>query len=198
VNAIDWTRTAGVMVMPDAIVRHKAVALLEDLFAEGYSPLEYRLIEPGPQEIDDMYRTNIEGVWETYRYRALDRLYEFGPSLYLLVEDVSERSGAECHSYLQAIKGSGNLHAASPTCLRRRHGAINVMLALMHSSASPEDAEAEARILSGRSILAGEPENVARVGPPCRRCTSVGRCRGALGSAPARGHRAAASGRARL
>jgi nucleoside diphosphate kinase len=163
VTDIDWTRTAVVMVLPDAIVRHRAVALLEDLFAEGFEPLEYRLIEPGPQEIDDMYRTNIEGVWETYRYRALDRLYEFGPSLYVLIADRSARGPGEGHEYLQELKGSGNLHKAPPNCLRRRHGAINTMLALMHSSASPHDAETEARILSRPTHLQGEPDRATPV-----------------------------------
>lgn len=158
-SGIDWQRTTMVGIAPDAIAKHVAAPLLGAIFDEGLEPIRYRLIDPGPEQIDDLYRTSIEQAWETYRYRALDRLFEFGPTLIVLLRDVSGRANGETHAHMTRLKGSGDLHAAPPDTLRRRFGAVNIMLSLMHSSASPEDAEVETGIMFGRSLLAADPND---------------------------------------
>jgi hypothetical protein len=142
------------------VAKHVAVPILERILDEGFAPVRYRLIEPGPAELDDLYRANIDEIWHTYRYRALDRLFEFGPSLVVLLHDVSSRAAGEGHSRLMELKGSGDLHALPPTTLRRTFGAVNVMLSLMHSSRTPDDARAETRILFRKWLLSGEEDDV--------------------------------------
>ena len=159
-SVVDWQRTTLVGIAPDAIAKHVAAPLLGAILDEGFEPIRYRLIDPGPEQIDELYRTNIEEAWETYRYRALDRLFEFGPTLLVLLRDVSGRAPGETHAHMHRLKGSGDLHEVPPDTLRRRFGAVNIMLSLMHSSASPEDAEVETGIMFGRSLLAGDPDEL--------------------------------------
>lgn len=157
---INWDSTTLVLIAPDAIAKHVAVPLLERILSEGFEPIRYRLVEPGPAEIDDLYRANIDEVWHTYRYRALDRLFEFGASLVVLLRDTLGGPAGGGQVRLTELKGSGDLHLLPPTTLRRAFGAVNVMLSLMHSSKSPADARTEAGILFRKWLLRSEPDEL--------------------------------------
>jgi nucleoside diphosphate kinase len=82
---VRWERTVLLLVTPDALARHLTIPLLGEVSAAGFNPVAYRLVTPGPEEIDRLYRMNIDFVWDTYRYRAVDLLFRFGPSLAVLL-----------------------------------------------------------------------------------------------------------------
>lgn len=144
-GGIDWQRTVLLMIMPDALARHLALDVLDRVEALGLVPWRYRLVEPGPKEIDELYAEHIGFVWKTYQYRALDLALRLGPSVAILLRDV-ETSNGEGHRRLEAAKGAGDVHRASPDSIRRSVGSINVLLSLLHSSDSPYDADRETPI----------------------------------------------------
>lgn len=133
------------MIMPDALARHLALAVLDRVEALGLVPWRYRLVEPGPREIDRLYEPHIGFVWKTYQYRALDVAFRLGPAVAILLRDV-ETSNGEGHARLEAAKGAGDVHRASLESIRRSLGCINVLLSLFHSSDTPYDAERETPI----------------------------------------------------
>jgi nucleoside diphosphate kinase len=151
-SKVDWNRFVLLLITPDALVRHLAVPLLEHVEHIGLRPARFRLVEPGPEEIDRLYKVNIDFVWETYRYRSVDLMFKHGPSLAVLLEDELQADGSG-HGRLMDAKGKGALHEASADSIRRRLRSINVILSLMHTSASPEDAEREAPIFFDRPVL---------------------------------------------
>jgi nucleoside diphosphate kinase len=152
VTDVNWNRFVLLLITPDAIVRHLAIPLLEHVERIGLRPARFRLVEPGPEEIDRLYQVNIDFVWETYRYRSVDLMFKHGPSIAVLLEDELRADGSG-HGRLMEAKGSGDLHEASPDSIRRRLRSINVILSLMHTSAGPEDAEREAPIFFDRPVL---------------------------------------------
>src|ERR671938_405252 len=165
---IDWQRTVMLMIMPDALARHLALAVLDRVEALGLVPWRYRLVDPGPREIDRLYEPHIGFVWKTYQYRALDFAFRLGPSVAILLRDVETGDGAG-HARLEAAKGAGDVHRAAPDSIRRSLGSINVLLSLLHSSDTPYDAERETPIFfpaaagggHGREGL-GEPGETLR------------------------------------
>jgi nucleoside diphosphate kinase len=151
-DGVPWERTVLLLVTPDAVARHLTIPLLGEVSAAGFTPIAYRLVTPGPEEIDRLYRMNIDFVWDTYRYRAVDLLFRFGPSLAVLLEDV-QTAGGEGHRRLEGLKGRGDPTRAAPDSIRRRLGSINGILSLMHTSESPADAEREAAIFFVKPTL---------------------------------------------
>lgn len=145
-KGMDWKRTVFVLIMPDALLRHLAIPILDRLATEGFVPFRYRLVQAGPEHLDALYKVNIDYVWDTYRYRLVDLNFRLGPCLAVLAHDQRTRSNRS-HEWLQQIKGSNNPYEASKGTIRRDLRGINSILDLLHTSDSPEEAARDSAIL---------------------------------------------------
>lgn len=124
-----------VLLGPDALARHLGVPIVDRLCADGFRPRAWQLIFHRPSGLDTFHARNIDEHWKAYLYRLVDRLFSYGPFMALDVEG--------SHSELRALKGASDPAQASAGTIRGDLGSINVMLALMHSSDTPEDSERE-------------------------------------------------------
>ncbi|HXM55324.1 MAG TPA: nucleoside-diphosphate kinase, partial [Candidatus Dormibacteraeota bacterium] len=144
-DAIDWSRSVVVLVTPDGVVRHRARPILERVEAAGFAPTHCRVCWLGPEDLDEMYRSNIDFVWDTFRYRLLDQLFQLGPCLAVVLADLG--GDGEPHGRLSRLKGATNPYKAPAGSIRRDLGGINSVLGLMHGSDSPEEAAYDGSIL---------------------------------------------------
>jgi nucleoside diphosphate kinase len=161
-GAVDWSRSVVVLVTPDGVARHLARPILERVEAAGFTPTHCRPCWLGPEDLDAMYRSNIDFVWDTFRYRLLDQLFQLGPSLAVVLADLGQ--DGEPHARLTRLKGATNPYRAAPGTIRRDLGGINSVLGLMHGSDSPEEAAYDSSILlpGDMGAWAATPEGVRR------------------------------------
>jgi nucleoside diphosphate kinase len=131
------------LLLPDALARHAALPILELLEREGLEAVGHRLVAPTAQELDAIFRVNVDAPWETYRYRSLDLLFRFGPGLALLLAD--RRGDGDPLERLRALRGGDDPAAAPPESIHRRFGSVNAILSLLHVPVTPED-DAGARV----------------------------------------------------
>lgn len=125
------------LLLPDALARQAALPIVELLADEGFEAVGHRLLAPTAQELDAIFRVNVDAVWETYRYRSLDLLFRLGPGLALLLAD--RRGDGDPLERLRALHGGDDPVAAPPESIHRRFGSVNAILSLLHVPASPED-----------------------------------------------------------
>lgn len=154
--APDWGELALLVITPDAFRRGLGGRIIREVQALGLNTVSSRLVRPGSLELDALYEDVVanDGSWDTYRYRCVDQLFALGSSLTVVVERPPQLAIPEgLHAFLGHVKGSGPLHRADPSCLRRRLGSINSILSLLHTSASPAEAELDLRIFGRRNWL---------------------------------------------
>ncbi|MFF8288706.1 nucleoside-diphosphate kinase [Streptomyces sp. NPDC016309] len=151
---MDWSRSAVVVVSPDSFVRGLGRRIVDELLGTGCEEVAARVVQPGSLLLDTIYDDLAAKRihFGTYRYRAIDALYGLGPSLALLL-----RGSPGIHQRFTDLKGSGPLERAPESSLRRRYGAVNTILGLLHASDSPEEAE-----LDWRTFFAREWNNLGR------------------------------------
>lgn len=136
------------LLLPDALARHAALPIVELLAAEGFEAVGHRLLAPTAQELDAIFRVNVDAPWETYRYRSLDLLFRFGPGLALLLAD--RRGEGNPLERLRELHGGDEPAAAPPGSIHRRFGSVNAILSLLHLPASHEDdAHVRATVFGG-------------------------------------------------
>lgn len=179
-EAVDWDRSVLVLLQPDALARHLALPILDLLEDEGYVPSLYKPVHLGPQDVDRLYAAHIDFVWATYRYRAVDLMFRFGPSVAVVLRD-ERRRGVDAHGHLQDLKGKSDPARTGPGTIRGRLGAVNAVLNLLHSSSTPDEGHKEGRVVfqqeGGNDVLSGFPgaglrpflELSERSAPPERR-----------------------------
>lgn len=127
-----------VLLGPDALARHLGVPIVDRLGEAGFETRAWELIFRRPAGLDSFHASNIDKHWKAYLYRLVDRLFSYGPFMAL------EVSGS--HAELRELKGSSDPLKAGPGTIRGDLGSINVMLALMHSSDTPEDSARESAV----------------------------------------------------
>lgn len=146
---IDWERTVFGLIAPDALARHLGNAVLDGIMAVGYRPVAWQVIWHRPPDLDFFHAQHIEHAWQTYLYRLVDQLFAFGPTIALLVADERPPGAESSYQRLRNAKGSSEPTEAGPGTIRGDLGSINVMLALMHSSDTVEDAKRESAVFFG-------------------------------------------------
>jgi nucleoside diphosphate kinase len=161
VEEIDWDHTVFVLLAPDAFARHLGREVLLRLDREGFAPVAWTVLWQRPANLDAFHERNITQVWKAYLYRLVDRLFAFGPTVALLVEDRRRVEGETSHQRLRRLKGASEPAEAAPGTVRGDLRSVNVMLALMHSSDSPEDSRRESAVFTGgRGYTGGDPDGV--------------------------------------
>ncbi|HEY0636488.1 MAG TPA: nucleoside-diphosphate kinase [Pseudonocardiaceae bacterium] len=148
-DGIDWERTAFGLICPDAVVRHLGTSIVRRLGEAGFRPLAWRCLWQRPLELDAYFERNITQVWHAYLYRLADRVFEFGPTVALLLHDERPVDGVPTHQRLRAVKGSSEPARSTPGTIRADLGLINVTLGLMHSADSAEESRHEAEVYVG-------------------------------------------------
>lgn len=142
-----------VLLGPDALARHLGVPIVDRLRDAGFTPREWQLIWHRPSGLDTFHARNIDQHWKAYLYRLVDRLFSFGPFMALNVDG--------SHEELRALKGASDPAQAWPGTIRGDLGSINVMLALLHSSDTPEDSERESAVFAPDGFAGeGDPRPV--------------------------------------
>ncbi|WP_240627397.1 nucleoside-diphosphate kinase [Thermoflavimicrobium daqui] len=151
---VNWKNSLFVLLTPDALVRHLARPILERFHANGFVPQKYQLVYVTSEDLDALYQINIEHVWDTYRYRLVDQLFNFGPCLVVLLTH-NHLNGEDSHQRMKQMKGNSHPYKALSGTIRHDFYGLNSILGLMHSSDTPEESERESRIFfrSGRKFL---------------------------------------------
>ncbi len=155
-----WDDSAVLVITPDAFRRGLGSRVVDEILALGLDVTGSRLVRPGMLELDALYEDVVanDGQWRTYRYRCVDYLFALGTSLAVVLHRPPGLSlPGGLHEFLQDYKGSGPLHEASPDCLRRRLSSVNSILSLIHTSASPAEAELDMEIFGRRNWLTTAP-----------------------------------------
>ncbi|ROO63353.1 nucleoside diphosphate kinase [Micromonospora sp. Llam0] len=147
-EAVDWERTVFMLLAPDALARHLGGPIMDRVVAQGFQPVAWRVLWHRPTNLDAFHERNITQVWKAYLYRLVDQLFDFGPTVALLVRDVRPDPRHPSHTRLRLAKGASDPAEASPGTIRADLGSINVMLALMHSSDTPADSQRESAVFT--------------------------------------------------
>jgi nucleoside diphosphate kinase len=151
VDEIDSNRTVFTLICPDALARHLGVAVLERIEAAGFAPVAWRLLWHRPADLDSFHEQNITQVWKAYRYRLVDQLFAFGPTVAMLVADQYPAGDRHqnSHERLRLAKGPSDPARSGPGTIRGDLGSINAMLSLMHCADSAADSARESPIFAG-------------------------------------------------
>lgn len=152
-DEIDWEHTVFVLLGPDALARHLGGRIVGRLEGEGFVPLAWTTLWQRPENLDAFHERNITQAWKAYLYRLVDRLFAFGPTVALLVRDERRVEGETSHQRLRRLKGASEPAETRPGSIRGDLRSVNVMLALMHSSDSPEDSRTECAVFAGTDGL---------------------------------------------
>ncbi|MFV2084263.1 nucleoside-diphosphate kinase [Micromonospora sp. LOL_021] len=147
-EAVDWERTVFMLIAPDALARHLGGPIMDRVVAQGFQPVAWRVLWHRPANLDAFHERNITQVWKAYLYRLVDQLFDFGPTVALLVRDVRPDPRHPSHARLRLAKGASDPAEASPGTIRADLGSINVMLALMHSSDTPAESQRESAVFT--------------------------------------------------
>lgn len=173
ISSVDWSRTTFVLLAPDSFARHAALPILERILEAGYRATAYYPIHRRPTELDHLYEKNIRTVWDAYRFRCVDLLFDFGPMVGLLVEDALAGREEDSHEVLRILKGDSDPMKAVNGSLRGDFLSINQTLSLIHISDTPSDAEYETTVFfpdEGPFALTDTPEELVSV---CRMLTPL-------------------------
>ncbi|MCA1705917.1 MAG: nucleoside-diphosphate kinase [Actinobacteria bacterium] len=146
---IDWERTVLVLVGPDALARHLGVEIVSRLGGIGFVPVGWKVLWQRPIDLDAFHEKNITQVWQAYLYRLVDRLFAFGPTVAVLVEDEDPVAGVSSHDRLRRAKGASEPANALAGTIRADLESVNAMLALMHSADTPADSQRESAVFAG-------------------------------------------------
>lgn len=176
-NDIDGERTALVLVGPDALARHLGAEIVRRLGRIGYLPVGWKVLWQRPAGLDAFHEQNITQVWKAYLYRLVDRLFAFGPTVAMLVEDVDPVAGTSSHDRLRLAKGASEPADALAGTIRADLESVNGLLALMHSADTPADSRRESAVFVGSAGFdRGDPAELTTLlgllelaGPPERR-----------------------------
>jgi nucleoside diphosphate kinase len=160
---IDWERTVFGLIAPDALARHLGDVVLDRIEAAGYRPVAWQVIWHRPPDLDFFHAQHIEHAWQTYMYRLVDQIFAFGPTIALLVADEQPPGAEDSYQRLRRVKGSSDPVEAGPGTIRGDLGSINIMLALMHSSDTAQDAQRESSVFffgTGGITLGADPREL--------------------------------------
>jgi nucleoside diphosphate kinase len=149
VDGIDWDRTVFALVAPDAVVRHVGGDVVRRMQAEGFTPVGWQPLWRRPAALDAFNERNIDQVWKSYLYRLVDRLFAFGPAIALLLRDDRPDPDLNSHQRMREIKGASQPELVKAGTIRGDLDSTNIMLALMHSSDTPEESAQESRVFTG-------------------------------------------------
>jgi nucleoside diphosphate kinase len=150
----NWNDAFVLVITPDAFLRGLGGEIVREFARLGLRSEESRVVQPGARELDALYEDVIanNGTWGTYRYRCVDALFGLGSCLATVLRDDGSGIG-DLHERIQRFKGSGPLAEADPQSLRRRFRSVNSILSLIHTSATPAEAELDHTIFFRRDWM---------------------------------------------
>jgi nucleoside diphosphate kinase len=161
VEHVDWDRTVFSLIAPDALARHVGGEVLRRMTAAGFTPVAWKPFYRRPVALDSFNERNISQVWKSYLYRLVDRLFTAGPSIALLLHDDAPDPGVSSHDRMRALKGASQPELVKPGTIRGDLDSTNIMLALMHSSDTPEESREESVVFTDGGFSTGEPGDLA-------------------------------------
>lgn len=136
------------LLTPAALNQRQSRAVLERVGGHGFTPFRQRAhARLSPDAVTAVFQVNKGRIWDTYRYRVLDRLFQAGPAVAVLAAPGGEAACAQLAGAVQALGflegGSGlPLVYVSPTPGRCAEDA-----AVLVGSGPPESPEEIALVL---------------------------------------------------
>ncbi len=74
------------LLTPAALNQRLSLSVLDGAHGAGFTPIRHRLhARLSPDAVTAVFQVNRTRIWSTYRYRLLDRLFQAGPALALLL-----------------------------------------------------------------------------------------------------------------
>lgn len=148
-DAAAWIDHVFCMITPDSLRRRLAWAILERFQGIGLTVAGWQLLRVTARQNDIIAAAQGAGADSTYRYRAIDALFDLGPTLALRLRDCSSLPD-EIYRRAQCLKGASDPRDLLPGTIRHDLGALNTVMSLLHVSDSPGNSAREsAVILSG-------------------------------------------------
>jgi nucleoside diphosphate kinase len=152
VKDLDWELTGLILLCADAVARGLCEPIIDRVLGAGLRPVGYRVLRIGPSTLDRLWEYNIGGVWHTYYFRMLDRVFALAPSMAVLLE--LDDGARPPHDRLMALKGSGRPGVVEPGTIRGDLG-INQLLSLVHTPGEPDEARHDGTVLIGPDTPVG-------------------------------------------
>jgi nucleoside diphosphate kinase len=144
-----WTDRVFCLITPDCLRRHLTNQVLDRFAHVGLRVARWRLAQITAAQLDMVAELDGAKRRDVYKYRAVDALFELGPTLQLVLADQDGRPGAELYATIQAIKGHSDPALAPEGSLRRHLKSVNEILDLLHVSDTPERSAIECGIFAG-------------------------------------------------
>ena len=161
---IDWDRTVLTLVAPDALARHVGGEVVRRMQAEGSPRWPGSRSWRRPSALDAFNERNINRCGSRYSHRLVDRLFAFGPAIALLRRrDTAPVDGVSSHDRMRKLEGACQPELVDAGTIRGDLDSTNIMLALMHSSDTPEESAQESVVFtSPGGFSTGEPGDRGR------------------------------------
>lgn len=145
----DWTSALFSMLSPDALVRGTATGIVGRLAEHGFAVQGFCVINPTGPQVDEMTAGQILRRGEVFRGRALDALFQLGPSIALALIDRHDRAADSRYAEAKQLKGAAPPTPLVPGTIRHDFGSVNTVLSLIHIADGVDDSEREAGLLVG-------------------------------------------------
>ncbi len=142
-----WSDHVFCLIAPDCLRRHLSGAVLRRFRDIGLCVAGWRLLRVTSRHNDTIAAIQGAGAGSTYRYRAIDALFDVGPALALRLRDESAQPSVELYAQAQRLKGASHPQDCVPGSIRHDLGAINAVMNLLHVSDSPVNSAGEAAVL---------------------------------------------------
>lgn len=141
-----WDGFLFVLLAPDSVERGLVSAITDRIVTEGFSVVRSRLVHVSSDRLDAAFGEPILTSGEIFRYRLLDKVFEFGPSVAMVLRDRANR--LDPYAYFRTLKGATDPVVAEPGSIRHDFGGINVLLGLIHAADSAARSAFEANLVA--------------------------------------------------
>jgi len=95
------------LLTPAALNQRRSRPVLERVRALGFTPFRHRVhARLAPDVVTSVFQVNRHRIWDTYRYRVLDRLFQAGPSAAVLAAPAAGTSAAAAGAELAGAVGA--------------------------------------------------------------------------------------------
>jgi nucleoside diphosphate kinase len=150
-----WTDHVFSILAPDCVRRQLIEDALDKFAGMGLSVAGWRTQLVTPLQNDTIAALQGAGAGSTYRYRAIDALFDLGPAMILRLRDEKSRPAAELYEQAMKLKGGAHYTDWQPGTIRHDLGGINTVMSLVHVSDTPVNAAREATVALGADGAAG-------------------------------------------
>jgi nucleoside diphosphate kinase len=144
-----WHGYVFMLLCPDAVARRLCCRIVDRFERAGYELTDCAVTQVAPDRLDAAFGEVVVAAGEVYRYRLLDRVFSFGPSVAVVLRAAA--GPADPYAGLRAVKGTADPLQSKPGSVRWDFGAINELLGLVHTADSGEGSAREAAHLAPES-----------------------------------------------